>query len=72
MVCDMKRLRLLKHWDHGFEFHLIHGYLAAILLSVCCLVHVAALRLADHPSEEFYRLSIRAIGKKDKALPLLN
>jgi hypothetical protein len=43
----------LKHWDRGFESHLRH-----VCLRLFC-VQVAALRRADPPSKESYRLCVR-------------
>jgi hypothetical protein len=47
----------LKDWDGGFEPQLRHGCLCAFILCLCCPVcRVAALRRADPPSNESYRL----------------
>jgi hypothetical protein len=35
-----------------------------LLLSLCCLVWVTALRRADHPSKGSYRLSIRSVSSE--------
>jgi hypothetical protein len=35
-VCGMNCLRLLKHWDLGFESHLTHECLCAFILCLCC------------------------------------
>jgi hypothetical protein len=57
-VIGTKCLRPLnhRHWDRGFESYSRNGYLSACILCLCCLVLVAALRHADHPSEESYKL----------------
>jgi hypothetical protein len=55
----MNRLRPFEHWDHGFESQSKHGCLCAFILFVLFCVYVAALRLADHPSKDSYRLCIR-------------
>jgi hypothetical protein len=52
-VEGMKYLRSLKHWNRGFESHLRHGCLCVYSV---CVVYVAALRRADPPSKESYRL----------------
>jgi hypothetical protein len=44
-------------WGRGFEPHSRHGRLSEFTLYWCCPVWVAALRQADSPSKESYRLS---------------
>jgi hypothetical protein len=56
-----ENFRPLKHWDRGFESLSKHGSMSAFLLCLCCPVHVAALRQADPPSKEPYRLCITFI-----------
>jgi hypothetical protein len=34
-VYSIDCLRLLKHWDHGFESHLRYGCLFAFILCLC-------------------------------------
>jgi hypothetical protein len=48
--------RPLRHWGRGFESNSMRGYLSAFLLCLCCPVYVAALRRADPPTKESYRL----------------
>jgi hypothetical protein len=52
----MNCLRPFQHWDRGFESHLGHGCLCAFILFVLLCMQVAALRWADPPSKESYRL----------------
>jgi hypothetical protein len=53
----MNCLRLLEQWDRGLESQLRHGCLCVrFFLFVLFCVHVAALRRADPPSMESYRL----------------
>jgi hypothetical protein len=58
-VQGMKWLRPLEYWDRGFESNSRHGCLSACILCSCRPVQVAALRRADPPSKEAYRLSTR-------------
>jgi hypothetical protein len=60
-VQGMNTLRPLEPWDRGFESYSRHGCLYCKLLFCICLfcVQVAALRRADPPSKESYRLCIR-------------
>jgi hypothetical protein len=52
-------LRSLEHWDRGFESHSRHGCLCLFILFVLFCVQVAAaLRRADPPYKESYRLCI--------------
>jgi hypothetical protein len=52
-------LRLLKHWDRGFESYSSHGCL--FILCMCCPMWVATLRWAAPPSKEPYKLSVRFV-----------
>jgi hypothetical protein len=47
-------------WDRGFESHSGHGSLVLVYVCAffCVYVQVEALRRADHPSKESYRLSL--------------
>jgi hypothetical protein len=54
-VYGMKCLRPLERWDRGFEFN--SRYRCLHLFCLCCPVCVAALRRANPPSKESYRLS---------------
>jgi hypothetical protein len=54
----MNCLRPLKHWVSGFEFQPRHGCLCVFILFVLLCVYVEALRWADPPSRESYRLCI--------------
>jgi hypothetical protein len=53
-------VRSLGSRDHGFESHSGHGCLMFVYVCAffCVCVQVAALRRADHPSKESYRLSL--------------
>jgi hypothetical protein len=53
---DKTYLRVLKHWDHGFESHSRHGF-----LRLFCPVLIVALERAGHPSRESYQLFTRFI-----------
>jgi hypothetical protein len=53
----MNCLRPLEHWGRGFESHSRHRCLPMFILCLCFPVQVAALRRADPPSKESYRLS---------------
>jgi hypothetical protein len=65
----MNCLRPLKHWDLGFESHLRHECLCAFILFVLSCVQVAALRRADPPSKESYRLCKILLTDLINALP---
>jgi hypothetical protein len=52
----MNSLRLFKHLDRVFESHLSYRYLCAFILFVLHCVQAEALRRADPPSRESYRL----------------
>jgi hypothetical protein len=54
----MNCLRPLKQWNRGFESHSRRGCLCVYSVFVLSCVQVAALRLADPPSKESYRLCI--------------
>jgi hypothetical protein len=62
----MNRLRPLEHWDRGFESYSRHGCLCVRLfyMFVLSCVQVAALRRADLPSNECYRLCIGLRNRK--------
>jgi hypothetical protein len=47
-------IRSLERWDRGSESHSKHRYLVVFIL---CLCQVVALRQADPPTKESYRLS---------------
>jgi hypothetical protein len=53
-VSGLNCLSPLEHWDPWFESHLRHGCQYAFVLCLCC--SVCALRRADPPSKESYRL----------------
>jgi hypothetical protein len=53
-VWGMKCLSSLERWDRGFESYSRHEGLFSFIL---CLCEVVALRRADPPSKESYRLS---------------
>jgi hypothetical protein len=58
-VEGMSRLRLLKHWDRGFESHSRRGCLYAFFsVFVLFCVQVAALQRADPPSKGSCRLYV--------------
>jgi hypothetical protein len=63
----MNYLLPLKHWDRGFESHSSHGCLFVFVLSC---VQVAALRRAEPPSMESYRLckKIRKLEKWPRSI----
>jgi hypothetical protein len=46
----------LGHWDRGFESHSGHGCLVCLRASFCVCVQLEALRRADHPPKESYRM----------------
>jgi hypothetical protein len=64
-------LRWLGSRDGGFESQSGHGCLAFVYVCAffCVCIQVEALRRADHPSKEFYRLSL--IKKLRKLSPML-
>jgi hypothetical protein len=64
-------LRSLGSRDRKFESHTGHGCLVFVYVCVffCVCVQVGALRRADHPSKESYRLSL--IKKLRKLSPML-
>jgi hypothetical protein len=65
----MNCLRSLGSRDRGFEYHSGHGCLVFVCAFFCVYVQVKALRRADHPSKESYRLSL--IKKLRKLSPML-
>jgi hypothetical protein len=64
-------LRSLGSRDHGFESHSGHGCLMFVYVCAffCVRVQIEALRRADHPSKEPYRLSL--IKKTEETRPML-
>jgi hypothetical protein len=56
-VYGMNRLRLLEHWNRGFEFHSRHGCLSVFILCLCSPAYVAVLIRADSLSKVSYRIS---------------
>jgi hypothetical protein len=58
-VWGVNRFRHVEHWDRGFESHSRHGCLCPFILFVLFFVQVVALRRADPPSKESYRLCIK-------------
>jgi hypothetical protein len=54
----MNCLRQLEHWGRGLGFHSRHKFMCVFILFVLSCVYVVALRRADPPSKESYRLCI--------------
>jgi hypothetical protein len=71
-VFSRSRYRTLGSRDRVFESHSGHGCLVFVYVCAffCVCVQVEALRRADHPSKESYRLSL--IKKLRKLSPMLH
>jgi hypothetical protein len=70
-VAERSKTHSLGRRDRGFEFHSGHGCLVFVYVCafLCLCTGREALRRADHPSKESYRLSL--IKKLRKLSPML-